>query len=83
MDEQTFEEIKELASRVDNSIVVAVMTERGIEYNQANWEAFWENAPNESDAFWDSLMGARYNIIAQVHGEELYTEFMEREYPEA
>jgi hypothetical protein len=83
MDEQTFEEIKELASRVETGIAVAVMTERGIEYNQENGDAFWENAPNESDAFWDCLMGARYNVIAQVHGEELYTEFMEMEYPEA
>ena len=83
MNEQTFEEIKELASRVEESIAAAVMTERGIEDNQENWDAFWENAPNEPDAFWDSLMGARYNVIVQVHGEELYTEFMEREYPEA
>ena len=83
MDEQTFKEIKELASRVEDSIAVAVMTERGIEYNQENRDAFWEAALNESDAFWDSLMGARYNVIVQVYGEELYTEFMEREYPEA
>ena len=83
MDEQTFEEIKELAIRVENSIVVAVMSERGIEYNQANWNAFWENAPNESDAFWDCLMGARYDVIVQVHGEDPYIEFMEMEYPEA
>ena len=83
MDEQTFKQIKELASRVEESIAMAVMTERGIEDNQENWDAFWENAPKEPDAFWDSLMGARYNVVVQVHGEEPYTEFMEREYPEA
>ena len=83
MDEQTFEEIKELAIRVENSIVVAVMSERGIEYNQENWEAFWENAPNESDAFWDCLMSARYDIIVHVRGKAAYIEFTEMEYPEA
>jgi hypothetical protein len=83
MDEQTFEQINELANKVETGIAMAVMTERGIEYNQANWDAFWENAPNEPDAFWDSLMGARYDVVAQVHGEELYIEFMEMEYPEA
>jgi hypothetical protein len=62
---------------------MAVMAERGIEYNQETWDAFWDNAPDETDAFWDSLMGARCVIITQVHGEDLYTEFMEREYPEA
>lgn len=82
MDEQTFEDIRELASRVEDSVAVAVMAERGIEDNQENWDAFWGNAPNESDTFWDSLMGARYSILVQVYGEELYIEFMEREYPE-
>jgi hypothetical protein len=54
MDEQTFEEIKELTIRVETGIAAAVMSERGIDYNPENWDAFWENAPNESDAFWDS-----------------------------
>jgi hypothetical protein len=30
-----------------------------------------------------TVMGARYNVVVHVYGEELYTEFMEREYPEA
>jgi hypothetical protein len=83
MDEQTFEQIKELAIRVETEIATAVMTERGIENSQGNWDAFWENAPNESDAFWDSLMGARYSILTLVYDDDLYTEFMDREYPEA
>lgn len=82
MDEQTFEEIKELASRVDKSIAMAVMTERGIEDNQENWNAFWEAAPDEPDEFWNVLMDAHYNILVHIYGEDIYTKFMEREYPE-
>ena len=82
MDEQTLELMKDLAARVDEAVASSVMVERGIEYNQDNWDAFWDAAPDASDAFWDGLIAARESIVGVVFGDERYNEFTKIEFDE-
>ena len=72
-------EMEKTVALVDVVITEFTLIARGKEPNQANWDDFWEHAPQENDVWWEKFGLHRFLILEDKYGMDLADKYLDEE----